>query len=88
MVCHQADKAREGYGDPSPGIMDKGLYKRQKVGYATLGLGWLGPPFAAFCLIRLISFGIDSYFDTVRLANLSLLLTPRLFKDLKLDVQR
>jgi hypothetical protein len=40
----------EGFGDPSPGIMAKGLYKRQKVGYATL---------VVFCTIRLIAFGID-----------------------------
>jgi hypothetical protein len=55
-------KHERGTGTLPRGIVDKGLYKRQKVGYATLGLGWLGPPFAAFCLIRLIAFGIDCLF--------------------------
>jgi hypothetical protein len=56
-ICHQADEAREGFGDPSPGIMDKGLYTRQQVGFATFS--------SQYTLVRLIAFGMDCGFDTV-----------------------
>jgi hypothetical protein len=53
--------------------MAKGLYKWQQVGDATL---------VVLCTIRLITFGIDCCFDTVLLANLSLLFTLDYLKTL------
>jgi hypothetical protein len=78
MVCHQADEALEGYGDPSPRDMAKGLCNSNTRRVA--------PPLCHSCTIRLITFGIDCDFDTIRLANPSLFLTSKLFKDLKVDV--
>jgi hypothetical protein len=50
MVCHQAGKAPEGFGDPSPGIMDKGL--------CNSNTRRVRPPLSYSCTIRLIAFGI------------------------------
>jgi hypothetical protein len=65
MVCHQADKAPEGIGDSSPGYCGQGIIQKTKGWLRHLGKGWLGPPFAVFCLIRLIAFGIDHLDYTV-----------------------
>ena len=73
-ICHQADETLEGIGEPSPRDMDKGL--------CNSNTRLAPPPLCRSRTIRLIIFGIDCGFDTVRLANSSLILTSRYFKTL------